>query len=160
MPNYDYYKKLAESTNAEDPQVDNNLRKAWNDYTLWLEKKGLKGHPDLDKNNKSFEILEQYRKENPSTPLTKEIIPVIQKDFQNYRQWVLDKTKLPKGTPGRVELSAGVNEDNFMKDLSIVDGIAGQRTTSFSYPSAFLDTREQGQIIARENQGFSVAKNK
>lgn len=129
--------------------VDNRIRQAWNDYTNWLAAKGLKGHPSLDKNDLGGKMIDQYRKENPTTPITREIIPTIQKEFGNYRQFVLNQIKA-----GKSGFAPGTNEENFMKSLSIVDGIPGQRTTSFSFPNSYMTTFNNGQNQGTVNQGF------
>jgi len=69
--------------NAAKPavKVDNNLRRAWNDYTSWLDKKGLKGHPSLDHNDLSFKMIDEYRRQNPKTPLNRDTIIPIQQEF-------------------------------------------------------------------------------
>jgi len=135
----------------KQPQMTNDIRKAWNDYTHWLGQKGLQGKPELDKNNYGFKVLEDYRKENPDTPLTKDLIPVIQQEFSNYRDYSLDKIKKGKGAFG-----PGVNEENYMRALSVVDGIPGQRTTSFSFPSEYIALFDNGNLVSKENKGFAT----
>ena len=134
-----------------DKPVDNSVRQAWNNYVSWLDTKGLKGHPSLDKNDLGGQMIDQYRKENPTTPITREIIPTIQKEFGNYRNWVLGQV-----AAGKAKLAEGATPDNFMKALSIVDGIPGQRTTSFQFPSAYLTTFNNGQNLGTTNQGFAT----
>ena len=144
-------KVIADTEEPVVPVVDNNLRKEWNNYTNWLASKGLKGHPSLDTGGKWEQALEMYRKENPKTILNKHIIPVIQKDFQNYRNFVIDKVKKGQG-----QFGAGTDETNFMKNLSVVDGIAGSKTTNFQYPNEYLQTLENGKVISSENKGFAT----
>lgn len=144
--------RITKKVITEDPstQVDNNLRREWNKYVNHLQAKGLRGNPVLDKDGAWNVALEQYRKENPTTILTKEKIPIIQKEFQNYRQYVLDKIKQGKG-----QFAVGTNENNFMQDLSKVDGVAGSLTTKHSFPDEFLNTFEKGKLISTENKGFA-----
>ncbi len=132
-----------------EPVVDNKIRLAWNDYTNWLAQKGLKGHPSLDKNDLGGQMIDQYRKEHPDTPINREIIPTIQKEFGNYRNYVLAKV-----AAGKAKLD--VAPENFMKALSIVDGIPGQRTTSFQFPSEYLQTFNNGQNLGMVNKGFAT----
>lgn len=134
-----------------EPQMTNEIRKGWNDFTSWLAKKGLQGKPELDKNDYGFQVLEEYRKENPETPITRELIPAIQKEFSNYRDWSLKKIK-----EGKAGFAPGVTEDNYMKSLSIVDGYPGQFTTRHSFPETYLQTMEDGKVISKENQGFAT----
>ncbi len=135
------------------PLIDNRIRTDWNNYVTWLEKKGYKGHPDLDKNDLGGKMIDQYRKENPTTLVSRETIPAIQKEFSNYRDWTLNEIK-----NGRASLAPGVTPENYMKALSIVDGIAGQRTTSFRFPDAYLTTFNNGKSLGTVNQGFATVK--
>lgn len=136
---------------GKEPQMTNEIRKGWNDYVNFLDKKGLKGKPELDKNGYGFQVLEEYRKENPNTPITKEMIPVIQKEFSNYRDWSLKRIK-----EGKAGFAPGVTEDNYMQSLSIVDGIPGQLTSRVSFPDSYIQTMENGKVISKENQGFAT----
>lgn len=134
-----------------DYPVDNKLRQDWNNYLDWLSKKGLKGDSSLDKGGYGFQVLEQYRKENPLTTLTKESIPVIQKEFGNYRNYVLGKIKAKDPS---YQFAPGTDEKNFLKDLSIVDGVPGQRTTNFKFPDNYLKSFHNGVLSKVENKGF------
>lgn len=142
---------LLEEPKDKKPVVDNNVRRAWNEFTSYLEKKGLKGNPILDRGEKSFEVLEMYRKENPNTPLTRAHIVPIQEDFGRYRQGIIDKIEKSKASYG-----TGTTKENFMKGLSKVDGIPGSMTTSFQFPSAYLETFEQAKPVKKESKGFST----
>lgn len=150
------YKGLKNIESGEEKAVvvDNTVREAWNKYVEWLEKKGLKGSPSLDKDDFGGKMIDKYKSENPDTPISRDMIIPIQKDFDNYRKWGLEEVK-----KGNIAFSEGVNEDNFMKNLSIVDGIAGQRTTSFLYPSIYLKTlNEDDKVVKVENKGFATTK--
>lgn len=147
------YLVAAKGNKTPDPPIDNNIRLAWNKYTDWLASRGLKGHPSLDKDDLGGKMIDQYRKENPTTPITRELIPTIQKEFSKYRDWSLNEVK-----EGRAGLSPGVTADNYMKWLSIVDGIPGQRTTSFKFPSSYLQTFDNGKFVGVEDKGFSTTK--
>jgi hypothetical protein len=133
--------------------VDNTTRKAWNDYVGWLDKRGLKGHPSLDHNELGFKMIDQYRKEHPDTPLTKDMVIPIQQEFSRYRTYAMNQIKANKGA-----YAPGVTDDSFMKQLSIVDGIPGQRTTSYSFPEQYLKTFENGKLVSTQDQGYAVAK--
>ena len=140
---------------GDDPvPITNEHRKAWNDFQNYLSKKGLAGSPELDKGGKGLEVLNQYRKENPNTPLNKDMILPIQKDFQNYRQWALDDIKKGNGA-----FAPGVNEGNFMKELSVVDGIPGQLTSKHQFPMRYMSSLDQnGSVVKKENLGFAANK--
>jgi len=149
-------KEKANATGDTDPTptkpITNQHRQAWNDFQSYLSKKGLAGSPELDKGDNGVKALEQYRKENPNTPLTKELVAPIQTEFQKYRQWALDNIKSGNG-----KFAPGVNEDNFMKELSTVDGIPGSKTTKHQFPSSYLNhLNEQGKVEKTDNRGFAT----
>jgi len=153
---YKGFKDTEKKGNKDEPVIDNKVRNDWNNYVSWLDKKGMKGHPSLDKNGLWNKMIEKYREENPNTVITKDIIVPIQKDFDNYRKYSLDQVK-----SGKLLFDEGVDENNFMKNLSVVDGIAGQRTTSFQYPMDYLKTLDKDdKVIKVENKGFVIPKEK
>lgn len=134
-----------------EPIVDNKIREEWNKYLDWLEFKGMRGKPDLDKNDLGGKMIDTYRKQNPNTPITREIIPAIQKDFSKYRDWSLEEIKA-----GRSALAPGTTPENYLRALSIVDGIPGQRTTTFKFPSKYMETYNNGKLVANEKTGFAT----
>lgn len=132
--------------------ITNDIRRGWNNYTDWLDKKGLKGSPELDKNDLGLQMIDQYRTENPATPITRDMVIPIQKEFQNYRNYSLDQVK-----QGKASFAPNTNEGNFMKSLSIIDGIPGQRTTSFKFPEAYLQQFDAKKGTSTIDKGFAVA---
>lgn len=136
---------------GDEPVVDNKIRQAWNDYVDWAAAKGYKGNPELDKNGLGFKLLEQYKAENPNSPLTKELVSPIQQEFQKYRDWSLKEV-----AAGRAQLTPGVTPDNYMKGLSVVDGYPGSLTTSFKFPASYLKTFENGKLVSNQNTGFAT----
>lgn len=139
---------LLAKTTTEPPSK--KLREDWNAYVKWLDKKGMKGKPELDKKELGFKMVEQYRKENPNTLVSKETIIPIQEEFKKYRQWSLDQIK-----QGKSEFAPGVTSENYMRALSIADGIPGQRTTSFSFPDSYLTTFDNGINLGTVNNGYA-----
>ncbi len=141
----------------EDPKeiVNDKLRRDWNEYILFLEKKGYKGHPALDKNDLGGKMIDLYRQQNPTTSLSREKIKDVQTEFSKYRDYQLNEIKNKRAAFG-----AGANENNFLKNLSVIDGIAGQRTTSFSFPSAYLTSFDNGKNMGTQNLGYATIKPK
>jgi len=133
--------------------IDNKIREGWNSYVDWLEAKGLKGHPSLDKDDFGGQMIDKYKLENPDSPISREMIIPIQKDFSVYRDFVLEDVKNKKA-----RLADGVTPETFMKDLSVVDGIAGQKTTKFKFPFKYLETYMGDKLEKKENKGFSVTE--
>ncbi|HMW10866.1 MAG TPA: hypothetical protein PJ987_10545 [Bacteroidia bacterium] len=133
--------------------IDNKIREGWNSYVDWLEAKGLKGNPSLDKDDFGGQMIDKYKLENPDSPISREMIIPIQKDFIVYRDFVLEEVKNKKA-----RLADGVTPETFMKDLSVVDGIAGQKTTKFKFPFKYLETYMGDKLEKKENKGFSVTE--
>jgi len=151
------YKGLLNTDSEKEPVIDNKVRKEWNKYIEFLAEKGLKGSPSLDKDDLGGKMIDEYRKNNPDTVISRELIVPIQKEFQNYRKFRLDGIK-----KGDIKFSEGVDENNFMRALSVVDGIAGQRTTSFSFPEDYMNYyNEKEELTKKENEGYKgVTSNK
>ncbi len=142
---------------GEDPkskpastQLTNKHREDWNAYVMWLDKIGMKGNPKLDEGDTGNKLLASYISQNPNTSLTLDIVPVIQQDFGGYRDWSLSEVKA-----GRRALATGVTPENFLRDLSKVDGIAGQRTTSFMFPKAYMEVVHNGKK-QKIDKGYST----
>lgn len=133
--------------------IDNKIREGWNSYVDWLEARGLKGNPSLDKDDFGGQMIDKYKLENPDSPISREMIIPIQKDFSVYRDFVLEDVKNKKA-----RLADGVTPETFMKDLSVVDGIAGQKTTKFKFPFKYLETYMGDKLEKKENKGFSVTE--
>lgn len=148
---------LSNKVDSEDPPeekpVDNNIRLEWNKYVDWLAKKGMRGSEDLDKDDLGGKMIDAYRKENPSTPISRELVPTIQKEFSKYRDWSLGQIKAQKAA-----FAKGTTEENFMSHLSKIDGYAGSKTTSFSFPSKYLEMFNNDKKVATINEGFATSK--
>src|SRR6185312_11641123 len=136
---------LGDPTPKSSPKIDNNVRQAWNDYVQFLDKKGLKGSPSLDHNDLGGKMIDEYRKEHPDTPITRDMVVPIQKEFSNYRNWAINQIESGHGA-----YAPGASKENFLKSLSVVDGIPGQRTTSFQFPQSYLNTFNNGKLVGTD----------
>ena len=142
---------MPDPTTPLPPPITNKIRQDWNDYVDSLEKRKLKGHPMLDTNGLGYKVLDDYVKTTPGTSLNREMIPRIQQEFGNYRNYVLNLVK-----QGKAQLN-GVKPEDFMATLSKVDGYPGQLTTSFKFPDSYLKTFNDGKLESVVNKGFAVA---
>ena len=138
----------------DDKKVTNQQRGDWNKYVQFLKKRGISGDVKLDKNNLGKNMLAQYIKDNPSTSLTTDIVSPIQHDFANYRQWAINNIKQGKG-----EFAKGTDENNFMKELSIVDNYPGSMTSKHEFPKEYMQTFDDGKLKNVEDKGFATVKN-
>lgn len=129
--------------------VTDDIRTQWNTYVDWLDKKGMKGKPDLDNNGLGYTMVDEYQRDNPNSGINRGSIKSIQQEFSKYRDWSLGRINR-----GEAVLSPGVRPEDYMKDLSIIDGYPGQRTTSFKFPSTYLQSDPNMAV----KQGFASIK--
>lgn len=158
-------KTLGEDDPKKNAAVSAKLRGDWNDYTTWLKGKGMQGHPSLDKNDLGGKMIDQYQKENPSTSVSRENITPIQQELSKYRDYSINELRNKRAMLSDAEnpngrfVSPTENLDGYMKDLSQIDGIAGQKTTKFSFPHSYLKTFSQdNKLISNQNLGFATTK--
>ncbi len=140
-------------TKESSLEFSDKLRNDWNKYVDWLDNIGLKGAPELDKNDLGGAMLDRYKKEHPETSVSRETIDDIQREFARYRAWVLEEVKA-----GRANLTPGTTPESFMKKLSQIDGIAGQFTTSHKFPDQYLKTFYNDKLVEVKKIGFAQGK--
>ena len=134
--------------------ITNKERADWNMYVKTLESKGLRGNTELDKGDYGKRVLLDYIKANPSTSLTPERIADIQADFANYRNFALDQVK-----QGKFVFDKGVNEQNFMQELSKLDAYPGSKTTNHLFPFEYMRYVDKtAGTDTTVNKGFAVMK--
>lgn len=143
--------------NTLPPETDpaaqraSQLKTDWNRYVDWLDKKGIKGSTQLDAgkgaNNLGIKYVMQYKKENPDSLVSPETIKEVQGHMNNYRDFTIDKLRNNKAQiadnaspTGSRKVKPGENLDYYMKNLSSNDGVPGQQTTSWKFPTDFLTT--------------------
>lgn len=74
----------SEQTISETPDI-NRIKYDWNKFLKWMESKGVKGKPELDKGDLGNKYFKQYIKENPQTSLNESVIPLIRKEYVKLR---------------------------------------------------------------------------
>jgi len=128
-----YAKAFGGGDGKEPVKITNQHRQDWNAYVKWLETQGLKGDPRLDKGDFGKQVLLKYRQINPTTSISPEMVQPIQADFANLRNYSLDQIKQKKAA-----FAEGVNEQNFMQELSKLDAYPGSKTTLHSFPFDYM----------------------
>lgn len=153
--------------NGGDPVSDRatKLKQSWNDYQMWLKKRGLAGHPSLDKgvgeNNVGIQYLRQYNKENSTSLARPENIKEIQSHFQNYRNYAINEIKNKRATYSGDVSKIDTPDSDFMRGLSVADGIPGSLTTSHQFPTTFLttiykDPSGKTEKVEKVNTGLAI----
>ena len=159
-------KTLGEDDPKKSAAVSNKLRNDWNSYVQYLKSKGMQGHPSLDKNDLGGQMIDQYQKENPTTSVNRAAVVPIQQELSKYRDYSINELRNQRAVlsdaqnPNGRFVSPTENLDGYMKDLSQVDGIAGQKTTRYQFPAQYMKTLDtQNKLLKNERVGFATAKN-
>lgn len=144
--------------------VDNKLREDWNLYSDWLTTKGYRGKANLD-SAEGYALFDKFIKENPTTSLSREALPLIRQDLVNYRTWVLNKDKQMRATLGQGVLKEGVTEENFMRHIVDNEGTMnpdhpGTHLTATKIPSEYMKTFVNKKLVEDVRKGFSTIKDK
>lgn len=125
----------------ETKPVDEATMLTWNAFVNFNKQKGYAGDPKLDHDPKLRQkIIDEFNSENPKTPIDPTIISDVQAAMIDYKQKVVSAIKT-----GKVQFGDGVNENNFMSNISKVDGVLGQLTSQWAFPSNFYLDKQTGQ---------------
>lgn len=138
-------------------KINDQIRRDWNEYLKWLDGKGMKGKPELDKNNLGYKLFDEYVSTH-NTSLSREVLPIIVKTMEDYREYVLDQHR-----KGLVKIEGITTEDQFMRRVMLnkqsKDPIApGDDLTFTSFPEEFLIHIYNGKVSGTENKGFAKVK--
>lgn len=139
--------------------VDNKVRKDWNDYLDFLEKKKMRGQPGLDTEGVGYKLFDEYVSSNKGTTLKREMLPVIRNEFLKYRDFALNEIKNK-----RAEFAPGANEENFMKFLVENEKTAnpdypGSMFTSVKFPESYLKKFMNDKLVGTAALGFAQKSN-
>jgi len=120
--------------------VSNNLKSEWNRFVGFAKERGIAGSPDLDIRDKNMgkNLMDDYIKTNPNTTLRYDSIPAIQQNLQDYRQQAWNRVQQHKAE------SDAKSYDEFMPNLSQVDGWLGSKTSQATFPSVILNGKNMG----------------
>lgn len=143
------------------PKLTPAQRSQWNQFIDFVEMQKMAGNPALDQRNKNvgLMLLNKFNMANPKMQITPDIIPVVQQEIQDYRNAALQKIKA-----GQAAYDG--KEEDFMPNLSVVDGWPGTKTLSTRFPGATLTvatptgttTKSYGQDT--ESYDRDMARNK
>lgn len=130
----------------DPPPLTPQQRQEWNAYVDWLEQKGYKGSPLLDKKDTGLAdgLFNQFKKENPSVTLSLDHVKSVQNEMQSLATSA-QEFEARRNNP---------NAANIMQGTSKVDGWPGSKTTSFKFPSMVKEETNNGLLTARTNYGI------
>jgi len=133
---------------GEDPpqSLTPQQRKEWNAYVDWIDKKGYKGSPLLDKKDTGLanNLFNQFKKENPNTTISLDHVKAVQSEMEALAQNVRG-FEARRGNP---------NADKLMQGTSKVDGWPGSKTTSFRFPDMDKSTYSNSVLTSHQNLGI------
>lgn len=133
--------------NDNDPKpLEPKQREDWNNYVNWLEKKGYKGSPLLDKKETGLarNLFDQFIKENPKSTINYETVKSVQYEMQ----------KLRDAAQGFAARRNDPNAKNIMSGVSKLDGWPGSKTTSFKFPSMSEKQYYNNALQSQKNLGI------
>lgn len=121
-------------------------RKEWNNYVDWLEAKGYKGSPLLDKKETGLavKLFNQFKQENPSVSITLNHIASVQSEMQ----------KLKDTAQSFAQRHGDKNASNIMSGVSKVDSWPGSKTTSFKFPDMVSQQYNNSSLVSQKNLGL------
>ncbi|MEO9210787.1 MAG: hypothetical protein ABI208_06800 [Ginsengibacter sp.] len=112
----------------------------WNQFIAYAKQKGYSGMPQLDHDeNLRQKVFKEYNAAHPNSQVDYSMVKDVQNEIQNYKQKALQAIK-----GGSASLSDGANQNNFMSGISPVDGIFGSKTSSWQFPSAYMNKKRLG----------------
>lgn len=125
--------------------LTSDQRKDWNDFLMYLDKKGVGGNAKLDARDQSLGLgyLKEYQKANPKTTVTQELIPSVQYDQYQIRKGEGGFNGL---TPEQMKyIRKGLNPAYLARETSPVDGWLGSITSKSYYPRGYRSDNQGNQ---------------
>jgi hypothetical protein len=125
---------------AVQNSVPEQKKTEWNGFIDYLKNKGMSGNKMLDARDTNLgkQLLEQYKTENPTVSLNYEDVPVIQQWFNKYRNDAWNAISKGKAKTDVATI------DEFMPNLSPVDGWLGSKTSQTYFPRYIKDGKDMG----------------
>lgn len=143
---------------AEDPKdngkkpVSNEVREWWNKFVDYVDSKGMRGKPELDKGGLGFALLDEFVKKNPDSKVKRDNLVDVLSEMRAYRSDALEKSK-------RKEAVINVPEEKFMSFVVANDKTKdpvypGQNFTKFKFPEYTFTNKTTGE----QKKGFATTQ--
>ena len=148
---------LLKSMKEGEPPVDDKLREAWNKYIDYLEAKGYRGKPELDKGGLGMRLFDEYVKNNPNSGLSREVIPTIRGEMKAHKAMILSQIQKGIGslkTPN-APLMGFVDENEKTENPNYI----GQHFTKLKFPPITTVLRVGGVPVKTETQKATTDPN-
>lgn len=134
-------------------------RRDWNDMLDKMQKDGLAGSKDLDQldKNAAKDYIEKYRKDNPNTTVSSDMIPSIQHEHQQMRTG----ESFGGLNPDQTKVMRQQFDDNFMsRVLSSVGEPFNSALSRQYYPTFKKGDKDYGTDAEAYMKDFAAAKPK
>lgn len=121
-------------------KLTSNERTFWNGFCKYVELMGFKGSPQLDNHNKgiSFVLFSNYCSLQQKQYDYTAFVTRVQIEISAYRAKSLEQIHAGKATCNCT------TDSEFMPGLSVIDGWAGSKTTSWYFPSDTVPVYRNG----------------
>lgn len=141
----------------QDPTgLDAKDRAFWNGFVRYVQQKGYRGSPELDRRDLSLskKLFAEYNSLNKGAYDYDRFVPMVQQHIADYRQKAIENIKAGKsGIVGYTGDPTKFDFDNkFMMGLSAVDGWAGSKTTAWRFPNEKVPVTDQYGNKLREDR--------
>lgn len=150
--NYNFNADYVHEQRMQQGGVNSINMRDWNDFTNYAKKKGYSNNSYLNNRDKNLgqQYLNEYKSLHPETSIDYNMITPIQQSLQNYRNQSLADIKSGKGA-----FADGVNENNYLSNLSKVDNWLGTNTINSQFPLAYINSYQNNQLVKKENLGYA-----
>lgn len=138
--------KMSGGGDDPPPSLTPQQRKEWNAYVDYVEKRGYRNSPMLDRKETGLatSLFNDFKKENPNTTISLDHIASVQSEMQNLAK-AAQAFEARRGNP---------NAPNIMQGTSKVDSWPGSKTTSFKFPDMNLIQQVNSVPVSNTNLGI------
>lgn len=140
---------------ADGGIVDPNVRNIWNQYVDYLDSLKIKGSPKLNDPKLAKKYFDEFTLKNKLNLDYNTFIPQVQSSMIDYRNKAIDQIKTGKAGWDKYDPKAQDPFAGFMKDLSRNDGIAGQQTTNWKFPTTTIKSISNPKEILGKNTVYA-----
>jgi len=135
---------MAKSSNGSEPvpastptpqpvtEISDRTKSDWNRFLSFLDEKGVRGNPDLDKGGKGEKLFDEYISKTKDTTLTRDVLPLIRKGYMDLRQSNIQDIQSGKGAL-QGKTGKDVDFSNFMRHI-----VENEKTSNPNYVGQHL----------------------
>lgn len=138
-------RSMMDLAKEDPPELTPQKMKEWNQLLDFIKTKGYEGSTKLDKDKAlSQQLFNEFKKANPQTSITYDIVPVVQREME----------KLKQSAQGFAARRDDPNAKNIMSNISKVDGFLGSKTSQFRFPAMQEVVKHNDVTVQNKNLGL------